>query len=55
MTLPNDGGKGDDRRPGKIPPGAWEAIFNKKPTDPFAGIAADFAAPAMLTEQESPE
>lgn len=24
------GGKGDKRRPGVIPDGAWEAIFNKK-------------------------
>lgn len=25
----SDGGKGDQRRPGKMPEGTWERIFNK--------------------------
>lgn len=28
----SDGGKGSQRRPGKIPAGNWEAIFKKPPT-----------------------
>lgn len=26
-----DGGKGSQRRPGQLPEGAWERIFNKEP------------------------
>ena len=29
----SDGGKGDKRRPGTMPDGAWEHVFGKRATD----------------------